>query len=114
MFAEAGVNYIPQQSPKGEREPLLLGHRAAGPAESSGAAVLSPGPDRAKLLSPTPSSQSQVGLLSSLAKLAPSLFSTFPDDNFRTRFPKPKLGHGLAQRILSMAECIYLSVLIAE
>ena len=42
MFAEAGVNYIPQQSPKGEREPLLLGHRAAGPAESSGAAVLSP------------------------------------------------------------------------
>lgn len=75
VFAAAGVYYIPQQSPKGEREPLLLGHRAAGPVESAGAAMLSPGPNRAKLLSPAPSSQSQVSLLSSLAKLAPPVSS---------------------------------------
>lgn len=48
------------------------------------------------------------------AELAPGLSCTFPAVNLRARFPKPKLGHGLAQRTLSMAECVYLNVLIEE
>lgn len=103
---------------------LLLGSNpvcaeAAGPVETLRAWMLSPGPQgetRAPLLPAKWPGSSGSAYLSctKAAKLPPRLSRTFPADNLRTAFPKPKLGHVLCQRILSMAECIYLKVLIKE
>lgn len=110
-------------------------HSATAPQKKDGNSASAMGPAR-------PAETSEVGMLSScpwgrarahpgslqvarvssaysppfhkVAKLVPGLPCTFGADNLRAMRPKPELGHVLYQRILSMAECIYLKVLIKE
>lgn len=117
VCSEAGVHHIPQQAPKGKKEPPFWAMRHARPAETSRAGVLSLDPwGRARTPCIPPSGQSQLSPLTlhKACKNQPrvSPVQTFPADNLRGTCPKPKLGHVLCQMILFTDECIYLKILI--
>lgn len=94
--------------PKEKQEPCFWAVGTARPAETWDVVVLSSDPWGGRVGVGScipPGGQSQLSLLTSLAQcptLAPALSCTFSADNLRATCPKPKSGHVLCQRILSI------------